>query len=119
MDLANAYAPEHLALLVRDPWSRVPLVRHAGGVFVGEPSIEAIGDYVAGPSHVMPTGGTARFSSPITCHDFVKITSLFATAETGVARLGPAAADLARAEGLENHARAIEARDREKQNVGV
>jgi len=119
MDLANAYAPEHLALLVRDPWRYVPLVRHAGGVFVGEPSIEAIGDYVAGPSHVMPTGGTARFSSPITCHDFVKITSLFAIAETGVARLGPAAADLARAEGLENHARAIEARDREKEHVGV
>src|SRR5207253_2438271 len=73
LDLANEYAPEHLCLLVADPWAALPLVRNAGGVFLGESSIEAVGDYTVGPSHVMPTGGTARFSSPLTTNDFVKI----------------------------------------------
>jgi len=110
IDLANAYAPEHLCLLLRDPWRAVPLVRHAGGIFVGEESPEALGDYAAGPSHVMPTGGTARFSSPIHVAEFTKVISLIATNQHALRRLGPATIALARAEGLTGHARAIELR---------
>jgi len=110
MELANAYAPEHLCLLLDDPWAAVPLVRHAGGLFVGEASPEALGDYTAGPSHVMPTGGTARFSSAIHVGEFTKVISLAAANQAAIARLGPATVALARAEGLTGHARAIERR---------
>lgn len=110
VDLANAYAPEHLCLLLRDPWPIIPLVRHAGGIFVGEDSPEALGDYTAGPSHVMPTGGTARFSSPVHVGEFTKVISLAAANRTALERLGPATVALARAEGLTAHARAIERR---------
>ncbi len=110
IDLANRYAPEHLCLLLRDPWAAVPLVRHAGGVFVGEASPEALGDYTAGPSHVMPTGGTARFSSPIHVAEFLKVISVIGANQRAIERLGPATMALARAEGLEGHARAIEKR---------
>ena len=110
MDLANAYAPEHLCLLLRDPWAAMPLVRHAGGVFVGEDSPEALGDYVTGPSHVMPTGGTARFFSPIHVGEFTKTISIAAANRRALARLGPSAAALGRAEGLSGHARALERR---------
>lgn len=110
IDLANAYAPEHLCLLLDDPWEAVPLVRHAGGIFVGENSPEVLGDYTAGPSHVMPTGGTARFSSPISVAEFTKAISLIAVNTHAIRRLGPATSTLARAEGLTAHARAIERR---------
>jgi histidinol dehydrogenase len=110
IDLANAYAPEHLCLLVKDPWKAVPLVRHAGGIFVGEETPEALGDYTIGPSHVMPTGGTARFSSPIHVQDFTKVISVAAVNNRALARLSPATIALARAEGLTGHARAIERR---------
>ena len=110
IDLANAFAPEHLCLLVRDPWAAIPLVRHAGGIFVGEDSPEALGDYTAGPSHVMPTGGTARFSSPIHVGEFTKVISVAAANQRALRRLGPATSTLARAEGLTAHARAIERR---------
>lgn len=110
LELANEYAPEHLCLLVRDPWAAMAKVKNAGGVFVGETSLEAVGDYTAGPSHVMPTGGTARFSSPLTTNDFLKVTSVFAIGVDGVNRLGPPAATLARAEGLPAHAAAVEHR---------
>lgn len=110
LDLANLYAPEHLCLLTRDPWSLLGSVRRAGGVFVGEASMEALGDYVAGPSHVMPTGGTARFMSPVNVRDFQNIISVVGVNAAELARIGPAAALLARAEGLEAHARAIESR---------
>lgn len=113
IELANRYAPEHLCLLLRDPWAAVPLVRHAGGIFVGEDSPEALGDYTTGPSHVMPTGGTARFSSPVHLNDFVKVISLVAANRAAVARLGPATIALAKAEGLTAHAAAIERRLRE------
>ena len=109
-ELANDYAPEHLCLLVEDGWSWVGKVRNAGGIFLGESSSEAMGDYTAGPSHVMPTGGTARFSSPLSIVDFVKITSLVALNERALASLGPATAALAGAEGLTAHVRAIEGR---------
>jgi histidinol dehydrogenase len=110
MELANRYGPEHLCLLLADPWRALPLVRHAGGVFVGEHSPEALGDYTAGPSHVMPTGGTARFFSPIHLNDFTKVISIAAANERAVERLGPATIALANAEGLHGHARAIEMR---------
>jgi histidinol dehydrogenase len=110
LELANEYAPEHLCLLVRDPWAALGQVRNAGGVFLGQTSLEAVGDYTAGPSHVMPTGGTARFSSPLTTGDFVKITSVFGLGREGLDRLGPPAAILAQAEGLTAHAAAIEHR---------
>jgi histidinol dehydrogenase len=105
--LANEYAPEHLCLLVRDPWAWVGQVRNAGGVFVGESASEALGDYVVGPSHIMPTGGTARFSSPANVWDYLKITSIFAPAQSTTQQIAPAAITIARAEGLTAHAAAI------------
>ncbi|ACO45196.1 histidinol dehydrogenase [Deinococcus deserti] len=108
--LANLYAPEHLCLLTRDPWSLLGQVTRAGGVFLGEYSMEALGDYVAGPSHVMPTGGTARFMSPVNVRDFQNIISVVGLNASAVQHIGPAGAVLARAEGLEAHARAIESR---------
>jgi len=107
IDLANAFAPEHLCLLVADAWSLVGRVRHAGGVFVGEYSSEALGDYVVGPSHIMPTGQTARFSSPVNIWDFVKITSVFGVSREDAEQMSPSAMALATAEGLRAHAAAI------------
>ncbi|ULH16594.1 histidinol dehydrogenase [Deinococcus sp. KNUC1210] len=110
LDLSNLYAPEHLCLLTRDPWALLGRVQRAGGVFVGESSMEALGDYLAGPSHVMPTGGTARFMSPVNVRDFQNIISVVGVNAAALGRIGPAAALLARTEGLEAHARAIESR---------
>jgi len=110
IDLANAFAGEHLCLAVRDPWTWLGKVRHAGGVFLGELNAEAIGDYTAGPSHIMPTGGTARFSSPVNVDDVVKIISVFALSRDDLREAGPPAVVLARAESLEAHARAVECR---------
>lgn len=110
LELANKYAPEHLCLLMKDAWSWLGRVRNAGGVFVGEGSPEAMGDYVAGPSHVMPTAGTARFASPLHTGDFLKVTSVVALNPEALAALGPAAIAIAQAEGLTAHARAIEMR---------
>ncbi|HVB63928.1 MAG TPA: histidinol dehydrogenase [Nitrolancea sp.] len=109
-EIANGYAPEHLCLLLPDAWTYLDRVKHAGGVFVGEASPEVLGDYTAGPSHVMPTGRTARFSSPINVEEFIKIISIIGLNSTGLERLGPPAAKLARAEGLTAHARAVERR---------
>ena len=107
LDLANEYAPEHLCLLTRDPWALVGRVRNAGGVFVGALSLEAVGDYTAGPSHIMPTGGTARFSSPLNVWDFIKITSVFALSPEQIRAVGPAAIEIAEAEGFTAHAEAV------------
>ncbi len=106
VDLANAYAPEHLGLSVRDPWLWVEKINNAGGVFMGEHSFEVLGDYLAGPSHVMPTGGSARFASPLNVWDFVKIVSLIALDGKTAQAIGPVAATLAEAEGLDAHATA-------------
>lgn len=108
--LADEYAPEHLCLAVADPWSLAGRVRNAGGIFLGEGSSEALGDYVAGPSHVMPTGGTARFASPLHVRDFMKVTSILAVAGPTARRLAAPAMDVARAEGLTAHAGALAAR---------
>ena len=104
LQLANEYAPEHLALSVRDPWRWVEKVNNSGGVFMGEHSFEVLGDYLAGPSHVMPTGGSARFASPLNVWDFVKIVSLIALDENTAQAIGPLAATIAEAEGLDAHA---------------
>ena len=104
--LANEYAPEHLGLSVRDPWSWVDKVNNAGGVFVGEHSFEVLGDYLAGPSHVMPTGGSARFASPLNVWDFIKIVSLVALDRNTARAVGAIAATIAEAECLDAHANA-------------
>ena len=106
VDLANRYAPEHLCLAVRDPWRLAEKVNAAGGVFVGEHSFEVLGDYVAGPSHVMPTGGSARFASPLNVLDFVHIVSLIALDPATTRKIAPAAQAIALAEGLDAHANA-------------
>ena len=110
--LANDYAPEHLALSVRDPWSWVDKVKNPGGVFVGEHSFEVLGDYLAGPSHVMPTGGSARFASPLNVWDFVKIVSLVALDKGTAEYIGSSAAIIADAECLDAHANAALLRSR-------
>jgi histidinol dehydrogenase len=107
-ELANRIAPEHLELAVADADSLVPRIRHAGAIFIGHHASEALGDYCAGPNHVLPTSRTARFSSPLGVYDFQKRSSLIRVTPKGAASLGKAAATLARAEGLEAHARSAE-----------
>jgi histidinol dehydrogenase len=110
VELIDEYAPEHLSLMMRDAWSYSEKIKNAGGVFIGEDSPEAMGDYTAGPSHVMPTGGTARFNSPLTTDDFLKVTSVIAIDSQTLRAIGPAAAIIAQAEGFSGHARAVEIR---------
>jgi histidinol dehydrogenase len=110
IELANRFAPEHLCLLIDNPNSVLEKVKNAGGVFVGETSPEVLGDYTAGPSHVMPTGGSARWASPLSILDFLRVMSIVALETEDLLRLGPDAATLARAEGLTAHARSIERR---------
>src|SRR5450759_4128549 len=109
-NISNAIAPEHLEVSSRDPHQWEPLLKHAGAIFLGAYTSESLGDYCAGPNHVLPTSGTARFSSPLGVYDFQKRTSLIEVSERGAAALGPIAAELARGEGLEAHARAAEMR---------
>ena len=108
--LADAFAPEHLCLSVRDPWAWVGKISNAGGVFVGENSYEVLGDYVAGPSHVMPTGGTARFTPPCNVLDFVRVMNVIALDDDTAKQLAPVAIKLAEAEGLHAHAAAARIR---------
>ncbi len=109
-ELNNLYAPEHLCLSVTDPWALSEKITNAGGIFMGEHSFEVLGDYIAGPSHVMPTGGSARFASPLNVWDFVHIISLIALNPATTAQIAPLAARIARAESLEAHARSADAR---------
>jgi histidinol dehydrogenase len=118
IELANLYAPEHLCLVVKNAADYINKVNNVGCLFVGENSIEALVDYVAGPSHVLPTGGTARFGSPLNICDFVKLISLVKTDETDIKQLGKAASVIARAEGLDAHARAVEKRLKDKGQGG-
>lgn len=108
--VANAYAPEHLCLLIDHAWDYLGWVRNAGGVFIGEQSFEVLGDYIAGPSHIMPTGGTARYAAPVNVDDFRKIISVIGLNQHALQRIGPAAALLADAEGLHAHAAAVRIR---------
>jgi histidinol dehydrogenase len=110
VELSNLYAPEHLCLSVRDPWDLSRKVNAAGGIFMGEYSFEVLGDYIAGPSHVMPTGGTAHFASPLNVWDFVKIISLIGLDDVTGRELSKSAAVIARSERLEAHARSADNR---------
>ena len=105
--LANALAPEHLELLVKNPRSWLNDIRHAGAIFLGVLSTEPFGDYLAGPNHILPTGGTARFSSPLGVYDFLKRTSIIEASAPALRTLGPHIMRLAALEGLEAHGRAI------------
>ncbi|KAA0014243.1 histidinol dehydrogenase [Billgrantia pellis] len=108
--LANRIAPEHLELSVADPEALLPQIRHAGAIFMGRYTAEALGDYCAGPNHVLPTSGTARFSSPLGVYDFQKRSSIIHCSERGAATLGRVASVLARGESLTAHARSAEYR---------
>jgi histidinol dehydrogenase len=108
--LNNLYAPEHLCLHVREPWALVGQVKNAGGIFLGEHAYEVLGDYTAGPTHVMPTMGTARFAGPLNVRDFTKIISVFGLDSIEAAAISPAAQLLAEAEGLDAHAAAVRRR---------
>lgn len=108
--LVDAIAPEHLELAVADPESMVPMIRHAGAIFLGRFTPEAAGDYVAGPDHVLPTSRAARYASGLSVLDFMKRTSIIACDERALANIGPAAARLADAEGLPSHAESIRLR---------
>jgi histidinol dehydrogenase len=111
--LADEFAPEHLCLCVRQPVVWAERIRNAGGLFLGEHSFEVLGDYVAGPSHIMPTGGTARFASPMNVLDFVKITSIIALDAATATQLCRGAARVASAESLSAHAAAASARQQQ------
>ena len=108
--ISNRIAPEHLEVSSRDPHRWEPLLRHAGAIFLGAYTSESLGDYCAGPNHVLPTSGTARFSSPLGVYDFQKRSSLIEVSEAGAQPLGRIAAELAYGEGLQAHARAAELR---------
>ena len=108
--IINRIAPEHLELSVEDPQAWLPTIRHAGAIFMGRYTAEALGDYCAGPNHVLPTSGTARFSSPLGVYDFQKRSSLIMCSADGASELGKTASVLARGEFLTAHARSAEYR---------
>lgn len=108
--IANAIAAEHVELCVRDPWGIMPLIRHAGAIFMGQHTPEPVGDYFAGPNHVLPTLGTARFSSGLSVQTFTKKTNIIAASRAFLRENAADISALARLEGLEAHARAIETR---------
>ncbi len=108
--ISNRIAPEHLEVSSRDPHQWEPLLKHAGAIFLGAFTSESLGDYCAGPNHVLPTGGTVRFSSPLGVYDFQKRSSLIEVSEAGAQSLGKIASVLAHGEGLQAHARAAEMR---------
>jgi histidinol dehydrogenase len=109
-EISNRIAPEHLEVSSSDPHRWEPLLRHAGAIFLGAYTSESLGDYCAGPNHVLPTSGTARFSSPLGVYDFQKRSSLIEVSEAGAQELGRVAAELAYGEGLQAHAQAAEMR---------
>jgi histidinol dehydrogenase len=109
-EVANIIAPEHLELSVENPTDLCEQIRHAGAIFMGRYTAEALGDYCAGPNHVLPTSSTARFSSPLGVYDFQKRTSLINCSESGASELGKTASVLARGEFLTAHARSAEYR---------
>ncbi|MCP4881773.1 MAG: histidinol dehydrogenase, partial [Gammaproteobacteria bacterium] len=110
IEIANRIAPEHLEFSVADPEALLPRIRHAGAIFMGRHTAEALGDYCAGPNHVLPTSGTARFSSPLGVYDFQKRSSLIMFSPEGASNMGKVASVLAHGEGLEAHARSAEYR---------
>lgn len=109
-EIASTFAPEHLELMVSRPDALIPKIDNAGAIFAGRFTPEAIGDYLAGPSHVLPTGGSARFSSPLGVYDFIKRTSLICFSQSALKRHATTAVSFARLEGLEAHAKSVESR---------
>ena len=103
MALANRFAPEHLELMVQNPRELLPEIRNAGAIFLGMYTPEALGDYMAGPNHVLPTGGTARFASPLGVYDFIKRTSVLEFSREALGRYGRQTGRFAVLEGLEGH----------------
>ncbi|MEK6545225.1 MAG: histidinol dehydrogenase, partial [Nitrospinota bacterium] len=110
MDIANRIAPEHLELMVENTGTLLEKVKNAGAIFLGNYTPEAVGDYAAGPNHVLPTGGTARFSSPLGVYDFIKRSSLILFPEKNFRDIAPIVKDIADVEGLTAHAKAVEIR---------
>jgi histidinol dehydrogenase len=110
IELANLYAPEHLCLMIDNASEYIDKITNAGCSVTGRGATVVLGDYVAGPSHALPTGGTARFSSPLNVSDFIKFISVIDTDKLDIKQLGKAASIMARAEGLDAHARAVEER---------
>ena len=108
--MANAYAPEHMEIVVEEPMKYVPLIRCAGAIFVGQYSPEPLGDYMAGPNHVLPTGGSARFFSPLNVDDFIKKTSLLYLSRDGLKELSADVIRFAEEEKLFAHANAVRLR---------
>ena len=113
-EVSNDIAPEHLELSVAEPEKLLPMIRHAGAIFLGKYTSEALGDYCAGPSHVLPTSGTARFSSALGVYDFQKRSSIIQCSANAAATLAETASTLARSEGLTAHARSAEYRKADK-----
>ena len=109
--VANALAPEHLELCVKNPKALLKKIKNAGAIFLGSMSTEAFGDYVAGPSHVLPTGGAARFSSPLSVYDFLRMPSVISISKKGFQKLGDCVINLAYSEGLEAHALSVKVRN--------
>ena len=117
VELVNLYAPEHLSLMIADALAALPKITNAGCIFIGENSAVALGDYVAGPSHVLPTGGSAYFNSPLGVGDFLKTSNIIAFDKATALKLGPAAMVIAKAEGLDAHVRSVEERIRRQGNL--
>jgi histidinol dehydrogenase len=109
-EVANTIAPEHLELMIENAFESLGKVRNAGAIFLGYHTPEALGDYVAGPNHTLPTASTARFSSPLGVYDFVKRSSIISGSLQAIREIGPLAVSIAREEGLEAHARSVEMR---------
>ena len=118
IELANAIAPEHVELLVEQPRKWAGAIRHAGAIFIGPYSAPPLGDYFAGPNHVLPTGGSARFFSPLGTYDFLKRTTIIQAEKRALRALAPKIVHLARLEGLDDHARAVQARFKEEKPYG-
>ncbi len=110
IDLMNKIAPEHLELMVENPFELLPLIKHAGAIFLGKNTPEPIGDYIAGPNHTLPTGGTARFYSPLSVDNFIKKSSIISISDNGLKEIGKSCALLANIEGLTAHEKSVRIR---------
>ena len=114
IELANSIAPEHLELAMENPFETLSRIKNAGAIFLGHTSPEAVGDYLAGPNHILPTAGTARFSSPLSVDDFTKKSSIVSFSHEALNRVGPDVIHIAQMEGLDGHARSVKYRMKEK-----
>jgi histidinol dehydrogenase len=110
IELINQIAPEHLEILTNNPFELLPKIKHAGAIFLGQNTPEPIGDYIAGPNHTLPTGGTAKFFSPLNVEHFMKKSSIISFSKKGILQMGDECATLADTEGLEAHALSVRER---------